>query len=797
MGGLDTEFISLVKATNLDGTEENRPVSLPQELPILGLSDIVIFPGNVSPLLVDSGTSTKLVDDVVAGDRLLCLVLQKNPEASEPTPADLHAVGCAARVLKMLKYPDGAARILVEGLQRVRLGRFSSKSPYLRARVSALPESSAKTPRVLAQARALQQRFQEVLKVSPPVGDHIKMAASNVTEPGRLADLVAGTMNFALAEKQRLIEEPSVAARLDLLAPLLEREFELSSLGAKIQSEVTGSLAKSQREYFLREQMRVIRRELGEADPTQAESNALRERVESADLPDEVRVVARREFERLVNIPPAVAEHTVIRNYLDWLLTLPWNSFTQDRLDLDAAAALLNRQHHGLQTIKDRLLEFLAVMKLKPDSRAPILCLVGPPGVGKTSLGRSLAEALGRKFVRIALGGLRDEAEIRGHRRTYVAAMPGRILQGLRRAGSRNPVLLLDEIDKIGSDFRGDPAAALLEVLDPEQNATFTDHFLELPFDLSRVLFVTTANWLEPVPAALRDRLEVIELPSYSVDDKIQIVRRHLFPRQLREHGLSSRDVKLAPAAIRRIIEDYTREAGVRQLDRELATVLRKAARRFADTNGHRVPFDVGSESLPTLLGPPHFVREDAAEIRQPGIALGLAWTPAGGEVLHIEASRMPGTGKLLLTGSLGEVMKESAQAALSFLRSQPPSQGVGPGDHERFDLHIHVPSGATPKDGPSAGLALCIALASLFTGRRARSDTAATGEISLRGRVLAVGGIKEKVLAGHRNGLRRIILPASNRKDLPDLPAEPLERVQLVFVQTVDEALNQALCPP
>lgn len=799
MGGLDTEFISLVKATGLDGHEEIRPADLPPELPVLGLTDIVIFPGNVSPLLVDSGPSTKLIDDVVAGDRFLCLVLQKSPDVSEPAPDDLYLVGCAARVLKMLKYPDGAARILVEGLQRVRLSKFSAKSPYLRARIAGMQEKNTPSPRILAQTRALQTRFQEFLKVAPPVGDHIKMAATNVSEPGRLTDLIAGAMNFSLTEKQQLLETASVADRVTSLAPLLEREFQLNSLGAKIQSEVTGTLAKGQREYFLREQIRVIRRELGESDPTQADSNALRERIDGADLPDEVRLVARREFERLSNIPAAVAEHTVLRNYLDCLLELPWKATTPDRLDLDAATALLDRHHHGLQHIKDRLLEFLAVMKLKPDSRAPILCLVGPPGVGKTSLGRSLAEALGRKFVRIALGGLRDEADIRGHRRTYVAAMPGRILQALRRAGSRNPVLLLDEIDKLGSDFRGDPASALLEVLDPEQNATFTDHYLELPFDLSRVLFVTTANWIDPVPPALRDRLEVIEIPSYSVDEKVRIARRHLLPRQLREHALSSRDVRIAPSAVRRIVEDYTREAGVRQLDRELAAILRKAARRFAEKNGHRprTPIEIDDTTLITLLGPPRFTREDATDISQPGIALGLAWTPVGGELLHIEASRMPGTGKLLLTGSLGEVMKESAQAALSFLRSLPSPSRISPTDHERYDLHIHVPSGGTPKDGPSAGLAVCVALASLFTGRCARSDTAVTGEISLRGRVLPVGGVKEKVLAGHRHGIRRIILPAGNRKDLPDLPQEALEHIQLIFVRTVDDALNQALCPP
>lgn len=797
MGGLDTEFISLVKEAGVATGNASAPDTLPAVLPVLGLSDIVIFPGNVSPLLVDSGASVRLVDDVVAGDRLLCLILQKREDIADPLPEDLFGVGCAARVLKMLKYPDNTARILVEGLHRVRVGRFVSRRPYLKARITVLAEKADDTARAQALVRRLQNRFQELLKSSSPVGEHLKLAALNVTQPGRLSDLIAGTLNLHLTEKQRLLETPSVGDRLRQLAPLVEREVQLGALGAKIQDEVTSTLSKSQRDYFLREQMRVIRRELGENDPAQSEWNVLREQVEKGGLPEEVRAVARRELERLSTIPAAVAEHTVLRNYLDWLLALPWNTLTPDRLDLTAAAALLDREHHGLQRVKDRLLEFLAVMKLKPDSRAPILCLVGPPGVGKTSLGRSLAEAMGRRFVRISLGGMRDESEIRGHRRTYVAAMPGRILQALRRAGSRNPVLLLDELDKLGSDYRGDPAAALLEVLDPEQNRGFTDHFLELPFDLSKVLFVTTANWLEPVHPALRDRLEVIELPSYTLDEKLEIVRRHLLPRQLKEHGLANRDVRIPKAAVRRIIEEYTREAGVRQLDREIAAVLRKAARRLATRDGGSPVFEVPPGILPDLLGPPRFQADGRAPIDQPGIALGLAWTPVGGEILHVEASRMPGTGRLHLTGSLGEVMKESAHAALSLLRSQPVPYGLPAGDHERFDLHIHVPAGATPKDGPSAGLALCVALASLFSSRCVRSDTAVTGEISLRGRILPVGGIKEKLLAALRHGVRRVILPEGNRKDLPELPAEAREEIQTIFVRTVEEALPQALCKP
>jgi ATP-dependent Lon protease len=792
MGGPDTEFISLVRGARSSG-DEGTPIALPARLPVLGLSDIVIFPGNISPLMVDSGASVRLVDDVVAGDRLLCLVLQTRDDVADPAPADLYSVGCAARVLKMLKYPDNTARILVEGLERVRLARFVSKQPYLRARVRLMVEKADDSPRTQALTRTLQGRFQEILRVSPPVGEHIKLAALNVTHPGRLADLIAGTLSFQLTEKQRLLETVSVVERLNSLAPLLERELQLTTLGAKIQDEVATSLSKSQRDYFLREQIRVIRRELGETDPGQAETNTLREAIDKAGLPDEVREVAQRELDRLGAIPPAVAEHTVVRNYLDWLVQLPWNRLTTDRLELGAAERLLDRQHYGLQRVKDRLIEYLAVMKLKPDSRAPILCLVGPPGVGKTSLGRSLAEALGRKFVRIALGGMRDEAEIRGHRRTYVAAMPGRILQALRRAGSRNPVMLLDELDKLGSDYRGDPAAALLEVLDPEQNRTFTDHFLEIPFDLSRVLFITTANWLDPIHPALRDRLEVIELPSYTLDEKLHIVRRHLLPRQVKEHGMRERDIRISMPALRRMVEEYTREAGVRQLDRELATVLRKAARRRAADGTTRDLFVVGEDDLPALLGPPRYFAEGPSPMTQPGIALGLAWTPVGGELLHIEATRVPGTGKLTLTGSLGEVMKESAHAALSLLRGAQAPFGIGE-DHGRLDLHIHVPAGATPKDGPSAGLALAVALASLFSGRCARADTAVTGEISLRGRVLPVGGIKEKLLAATRHRIRRVILPEGNRKDLPELPEEARRQIETIFVRTVEEALPEAL---
>jgi ATP-dependent Lon protease len=576
--------------------------------------------------------------------------------------------------------------------------------------------------------------------------------------------------------------------------PLLSRELEVLRLGSKIQQEVTTSMSKSQRDYFLREQIRAIQRELGETDAATAEVESLRAQIDKAQLPAEAKEVALKELERLRQIPPAVAEYAVSRNYLDWIVNLPWAKATEDKLDLAEAERLLDQQHHGLSKVKDRLLEFLAVMKLRQQIKGPILCLVGPPGVGKTSLGKSVADVLGRKFARISLGGMRDEAEIRGHRRTYVGALPGRILQSLRRAESNNPVMLLDELDKVGADFRGDPAAALLEVLDPQQNHTFTDHYLDLPFDLSRVLFITTANWLEPVHVALRDRLEVIELPSYSAEEKLQIAKRHLLPRILPEHGLKPKLLKMPDATLRGLIRDYTREAGVRQLDREIAALARKAARRLVTQPGIPAMLTIRPEDLETYLGPVRFMAETAETIAECGIATGLAWTPVGGEILFVEATRMPGAGKLILTGSLGEVMKESAQTALSYLRSQTKALGLEGIDFDKQDIHIHVPAGATPKDGPSAGLTIVIALASLLTGRRVRSDAAMTGEISLRGRVLPVGGIKEKSLAAARSGIKQLVVPEHNRKDWGEVPQEVRERIKVHFVRQIGEALPLVL---
>ncbi|HOX59426.1 MAG TPA: endopeptidase La [Candidatus Paceibacterota bacterium] len=791
----DTEFISILGASG--GPEAPARVSsssLPEVLPVLGLSDIVIFPGMVAPLLVETAQSTKLIDDVVGGNRLLGVALQRNAEAENPLPHEMHDVGCAARVLKMLKFPDNTVRVLVEGLWRIKLKEYPTTEPYLCAKFTLLKDLKEDSMELTAMMRNAQGQFQEIIKLSPALSEQIKIAALNTDDPSHFADLVAVNLNLSLEERQKLLETSSVKDRLTRLLPMLNREHEVLTLSSKIQSEVATSISKTQRDFFLREQMRAIQRELGESDPNASEIRLLRERIEHTPLPDEAKHVATQELDRLQQMPPAAAEYGVSRHYLDWILSLPWMKETEDKLDLAEAERILNAQHFGLKKVKDRLLEFLAVIKRRKQIKGPILCLVGPPGVGKTSLGRSVADALGRKFARISLGGMRDEAEIRGHRRTYVGSLPGRIIQTLKRVDSRNPVIMLDELDKVGADFRGDPAAALLEVLDPAQNNTFTDHYLDLPFDLSRVLFLTTANWLEPVHPALRDRLEVIELPSYTESEKLQIAKRYLVPRQMEEHGLTKKDVRIPDATLRRVIHDYTREAGVRQLEREIAALTRKATRRIV-SNGHAAkPLVMAPEALRDYLGAAKFASETAEAIKEFGIATGLAWTPVGGEILFIEATRMPGKGNLLLTGSLGEVMKESAQTAVSYLRSQAKSLGVDLANYANYDLHIHVPAGATPKDGPSAGVTVVAAMASLLTRRRVRSDVAMTGEISLRGRVMRVGGIKEKVLAAARFGLKQVILPEQNRADWSEVPEEVRRKMTVHFIRHISELLPLAL---
>jgi ATP-dependent Lon protease len=798
MSSPETEFVSISDAAEkADGVPRISSRSLPDIVPILGLSDIVIFPGAIVPLLIETGPSLKLIDDIVAGDRLFGAVLQRKAEVIEPAAEDLYEVGCISRLSKMVKFPDGTVRVLVEGLWRIRMKHFEAPAPYLRARFDLLRDETEDSVELQAMLRNAHKQFEEIAKLSTALTDQVKIAALNTEHPGHFADLIAANLNLSLEDRQKLLETVSVRERLQKLLPLLNREQEVLTLSSKIQSDVATNIAKTQRDFFLREQMRAIQRELGEGESSSAgETKSLREKIALAQLPAEVRKAAEQELERLAQMPPAAAEYAVARNYLDWIIALPWEKSTEDKLDLKAAEKVLNDEHFGLAKVKDRLLEFLAVLKRRKEIKGPILCLVGPPGVGKTSLGKSLADALGRKFARISLGGMRDEAEIRGHRRTYVGAMPGRIIQTLRRVESRNPVIMFDELDKVGADFRGDPASALLEVLDPAQNNSFTDHYLDLPFDLSRVLFIATANWLEPIHPALRDRLEVIELPSYTESEKLQIAKRYLVPRQLEEHGLTRGDVKFSDAVLRQIIRDYTREAGVRQLEREIAALARKATRKIVSRNGAAQTVKLEQKDLEGYLGHPKFIYESAEKISEIGIATGLAWTPVGGDVLFIEATRMRGRGSLILTGSLGDVMKESAQTAVSYLRSQAKKLNLDFDDYGKNDLHIHVPAGATPKDGPSAGVTICAALASLMSRRRVRSDVAMTGEISLRGRVLRVGGIKEKVIAASRFGVKQVILPEGNKADWQDVPAEVRAKLKVHFVKQISEVIRLALAP-
>ena len=796
MASPETEFVSILGAEDSGTPPRISSHSLPDILPILGLSDIVIFPGTLVPLLVETGSSLRLIDDIVAGDRLLGVVLQCKPEVVEPKPEDLHEVGCVSRLVKMIKFPDGTARVMVEGLWRIRIKEYLPLALYLRAHHELLHDETEDSIELQAILRNAHKQFEEITKMSPALSDQVKIAALNTEQPGHFADLIASNLNLSLDDRQKLLETVSVRERLQKLLPMLNREHEVLALSSKIQNDVASSIARTQRDFFLREQMRAIQRELGESELGTGETKLLREKIEQTPMTAEARKATEQELERLQQTPPAAAEYAVSRNYLDWILNLPWEKETEDKLDLKAAEKILNEQHFGLEKIKDRLLEFIAVIKRRKQIKGPILCLVGPPGVGKTSLGKSVAEALGRKFARLSLGGMRDEAEIRGHRRTYVGAMPGRFIQTLRRVESRNPVILIDELDKVGADFRGDPAAALLEVLDPEQNVAFTDHYLDLPFDLSRVLFITTANWLEPIHPALRDRLEVIELPSYTESEKLQIAKRYLAPRQIEEHGLTQQDLKFTDAALRKLIREYTREAGVRQLERELAALARKAVRKIISRNGVAATLKLDASGLKNYLGYAPFVSETAEKITECGIATGLAWTPVGGDILFIEATRMSGKGNLLLTGSLGEVMKESAQTAVSYLRSQAKSLDLDLSNYNKFDFHIHVPAGATPKDGPSAGVAIVAALASLLTKRRVRFRVAMTGEISLRGRVLRVGGVKEKVLAAVRFGIKEVILPELNKSDWLDVPAEVRAKLKVHFVRHISDVIRLALEP-
>jgi ATP-dependent Lon protease len=777
-------------------TEEDlTQAEIPDILPVLPLRGIVIFPSQIHPFLVSRASSLKLIEEVGGTSRIIGLTAQKNPEEESPSPEGLFARGTAVRILKMLKYPDQSVRVLVQGLARIELGEFVQREPYFTAHVTRLKEDFTSDREAEALQANLVSQFSKFVSLVPYLPDELQVMSMQVRDPARLTDLVASYLKVAVEELQDLLATLDVRGRLEKLIVILSREIELLELGHKIQSQVQTELNKNQREYYLRQQLKAIQKELGEGDARLSEIEDLEKKIEAAKMSEEARKAADKELDRLRMIPPESAEHTVVRTYLDWLVSLPWSVTTEDNLDIKHAREVLDEDHYDLEKVKERILEFLAVRKLKQDTKGPILCFVGPPGTGKTSLGRSIARALGRKFVRLSLGGIRDEAEIRGHRRTYIGSLPGRIVQGLRNSGSSNPLFILDEVDKLGADFRGDPASALLEVLDPEQNNSFVDHYLDVPFDLSKVLFVTTANMLDTIPHALRDRMEVLELPGYTEEEKLQIAERHLIQKEKIENGLGDQKIEFTKAAVAEIIRSHTREAGLRNLEREIARVFRKIARSI--TEGETAPEQITPEMLKKYLGPPKFFSEVADRTNETGVATGLAWTAAGGDIIFIESTRMSGQKGLTLTGSLGDVMKESAQAALSYIRSRADRIGIAPDFFEKSDIHVHVPAGAIPKDGPSAGVTIAASLASLLTGRPVRNDVAMTGEITLRGKVLPVGGIKEKVLAARRAGITTVILPRRNESDLEDIPPEVRAEMEAIFVDTVDEVLKHALRDP
>ncbi len=777
-------------------------VEIPEELCLLPLRDTVAFPVLIVPIAVGRESSIKLVDDaVVGGNRMIGVAAMRDPSVDNPTIDDIYRIGTAVVIRMMGKMPDGI-RLVAQGVTRIEILDVVQSEPYLKVRVRPLPDSNVIPEDQAVQVEALRRNiaalFQRAVQLSPSLPDEVESIALNVQEPNVLTDLIAAHLPLPVRDKQMVLEAVDLIERMQLMLRLLSREVEVLEVGSKLQSQVHSEMSKSQRDYYLREQLKAIQRELGEGDDRSTELEELRERIMEAHMSPEAEKEALRELDRLSRIPSASPEYTVARNYIDWMVSLPWSIQTEDDLEIRRVRDILDTDHYGLDKVKERLTEYLAVRRFKKDGRMrqPIICLAGPPGVGKTSLGRSVARAMGRKFVRISLGGVHDEAEIRGHRRTYIGSMPGQIIQGIRRAGSNNPIFMLDEIDKVGADFRGDPSAALLEALDPEQNSTFRDHYLDVPFDLSKVLFITTANVLDTILPPLRDRMEIIEIPGYTREEKLNIAKDHLIPRQIEEHGLTPGRMKWTDEAVLALIDGYTREAGVRNLEREIAAVCRKVTVMFAE--GRKSPVNITAKRVEEMLGAPRFEFEELSQrTAMPGVAIGLAWTPVGGDVLFVEATRMAGSKQLTLTGQLGDVMRESAQAALSYLRANAEKYGLAPDFFEKSDIHLHVPAGAIPKDGPSAGVTMVTALASLLTGRCVRPNIAMTGEITLTGRVLPVGGIKEKVLAAHRSGLTQIILPARNRKDLmEDVPESIRSQMRFTTVDTIDEVLAEALCP-
>lgn len=786
----------ILEEAGLGGAAEKgegaKAVELPEELPILPIREAVLYPRMLLPLMVTQERMIKLIDAALLSNKMIGIVAIKHKEVEEVKPEHLFPIGCAAHILKMIKMPDNSLRLLIQGTSRIALGEFTQREPYIRAKVTPLKDQGEKTTDIEAVMVGVKGIFQKVVELAPNLPAELGIMAMNLEEPGALADLIASILNIPLEDKQTLLETLDVQARLEKANFFLTKELSILELSSKIQSQVREGIDKSQREYFLREQLKAIQKELGEKDERTAEIEELRQRLTQAKLPPEAMKEGERELDRLAKMPPAAAEYTVSRTYLEWLIDLPWAVSTEDNLDISQAQKVLDEDHYDLEKVKKRILEYLAVRKLKADMKGPILCFVGPPGTGKTSVGKSIARALGRKFIRMSLGGVRDEAEIRGHRRTYVGALPGRVIQGIRKAGSNNPVFMLDEIDKLGMDFRGDPSAALLEVLDPEQNYAFSDHYIDVAFDLSKVMFITTANILDPIPPALRDRMEVLDLPGYTEEEKLKIAKEFLVPKQLEAHGLTDTHIKFEDGAIRRLTLEYTREAGVRNLEREIANICRAVAKRVAE--GQEGLAIIRAEDVPAYLGPVKFFSEVAERTSEPGVATGLAWTPTGGDILFVEATRMKGRKTFSLTGQLGEVMKESAQAALSYVRARAKALKIPEDFFDHSDIHIHVPAGAIPKDGPSAGVTMFTALTSLLTGRPVRSDVAMTGEITLRGLVLPVGGIKEKVLAANRAGITTVILPKRNEKDLEEVPEEVKKRMKFHFVQRMDEVIDLAL---
>jgi len=763
--------------------------SLPPVLPVLPLRNTVLFPSLVTPMVATTERAQRLIDDALAGDRLLVAVAAKDPEIDEPGHADLYDVGTVVRILRMIKTEEGTQRLWVQGLLRVKILEYESSEPYMRARVEVLEEQEGRGLEVEALQRNVSTQFNQIAEGLSNIPEAVRALVMGLEDTSALCDVVAANLGLSVPDRQELLEMVRVRERLERVSAHLAREQEVRRLEEEIRGEVQEELSRSQREYVLREQARAIRRQLGESESPAELVDELRRRLDALTLPDEVRQQAERELDRLAALPPGAVEAGTLRTYLEWIVDLPWSTESEDSLDVAHAREILDEDHYDIEKVKERILEFIAVLKLKRDMRGPILCFVGPPGTGKTSLGRSIARAMGREFARISLGGLHDEAEIRGHRRTYVASQPGRIIQTLRRVGSKNPVFMLDEIDKLGTDFRGDPSSALLEVLDSEQNHSFSDHYLEVPFDLSKVLFIATANLLEPIPPALRDRMEVIEVIGYTEEDKLEIAKRYLLPRQLERNGLADRKLEVTDEALQMVISRYTREAGLRNLERELGKIARKLARRVVEDE--KLPDSISSQDLHDLLGPVRFEPEVTGRLQIPGVCVGLAVTGAGGEILFVEASRMPGKGQLKITGSIGDVMRESAQTAVALVRSRARELGIDPALFSKSNLHIHVPAGATPKDGPSAGIAIVVALTSVLLDRPVPPNLAMTGEITLRGKVLAVGGIKEKTLAAKRAGITHVLLPAQNEKDLVEIPGDRLADMKIDRIERIEEVLS------